>query len=85
MQCLDATFTVVGPNGERKIPAREFYEAAYMTGREDDEVMTAVSFAKPAGVTPMKNKNARSVITPPQRPQFRLSRMAEPVPARRLP
>jgi len=49
MQCLDATFTVVGPNGERKIPAREFYEAAYMTGREDDEVMTAVSFAKPAG------------------------------------
>lgn len=49
MQCLDATFTVVGPNGERTISAREFYEAAYMTGREDDEVMTSVSFAKPTG------------------------------------
>ena len=40
MQCLDATFTVVGPNGEREIPAREFYEAAYMTGREDDEALS---------------------------------------------
>lgn len=49
MQCLDATFTVVGPNGERTIPARKFYEAAYMTGREDDEVMTSVSFTKPTG------------------------------------
>ncbi len=49
MQCLDASFTVVGPDGERSIPARDFYEAAYMTAREDDEVLTAVSFAKPAG------------------------------------
>ena len=28
MQCLDATFTVVGLDGERDIPARQFYEAA---------------------------------------------------------
>ena len=49
MQCLDATFTVVGPDGERSIQAREFYEAAYMTAREDDEVLTSVSFTAPVG------------------------------------
>ena len=31
MQCLDAEFTLVGPDGERSVAAREFYEAAYMT------------------------------------------------------
>ncbi|MCC5976859.1 MAG: xanthine dehydrogenase family protein subunit M [Salinarimonas sp.] len=49
MQCLDATFTLVGPDGSRDVPAREFYEAAYTTAREDDEILTAISFAKPAG------------------------------------
>lgn len=49
MQCLDATFTVVGPEGERDIPAREFYEAAYMTAREDDEVLTSVTIPLPRG------------------------------------
>lgn len=49
MQCLDATFTVIGPDGERDISAREFYEAAYMTAREDDEVLTSVTFPAPAG------------------------------------
>lgn len=49
MQCLDASFTVIGPDGEREIPARDFYEAAYMTAREDEEVLTAVSFPLPAG------------------------------------
>ena len=49
MQCLDATFTLVGPEGERSVAARDFYEAAYMTAREDDEVLTAVSFATPKG------------------------------------
>jgi len=49
MQCLDASFTVVGPDGERDISAREFYEAAYMTAREDDEVLTAVTFPLPRG------------------------------------
>jgi len=47
MQCLDAQFTVVGSQGERTIAARDFYEAAYMTGREDEEVLTKVSFAAP--------------------------------------
>ncbi|MCC1494165.1 xanthine dehydrogenase family protein subunit M [Cognatishimia sp. F0-27] len=49
MQCLDATFTVVGPDGARDIAARAFYEAAYMTAREDDEVLTGVSIPKPKG------------------------------------
>ena len=49
MQCLDATFTLVGPDGERSVAAREFYEAAYMTAREDDEVLTAVTIPTPAG------------------------------------
>lgn len=49
MQCLDAQFTVVGPDGERTIAAREFYEAAYMTAREDGEVLTKVAFAAPSG------------------------------------
>lgn len=49
MQCLDAQFTVVGPDGERSIAAREFYEGAYMTAREDDEVLTSVSFVAPKG------------------------------------
>ncbi|MEL6573002.1 MAG: xanthine dehydrogenase family protein subunit M [Pseudomonadota bacterium] len=49
MQCLDATFHLTGPDGERAVAARGFYEAAYMTAREDEEVLTAVSFAKPQG------------------------------------
>lgn len=49
MQCLDASFTVIGPAGERQIAARNFYEAAYVTAREDDEVLTAVSIPRPTG------------------------------------
>ncbi|PJI85377.1 carbon monoxide dehydrogenase medium subunit [Yoonia maricola] len=49
MQCLNASFTVVGADGERDIPAREFYEAAYMTAREDEEVLTTVTIPLPKG------------------------------------
>jgi len=49
MQCLDATFTLVGEGGERTVAAREFYEAAYMTARADEEVLTSVSMPVPAG------------------------------------
>ena len=44
MQCLDATFTLVGPDGTRVVKAREFYEGAYMTEREDGEILTQISF-----------------------------------------
>lgn len=49
MQCLDATFTVVGLEGTRDIAARDFYEAAYMTAREDEEVLTGVTIPVPKG------------------------------------
>ena len=49
MQTLDATYHLAGPNGARTVPAREFYEAAYFTAREDDEILTAVSFAATSG------------------------------------
>ena len=49
MQCLDATYHLAGPDGERTVPAREFYESAYMTARAEEEVLTAVSFARPVG------------------------------------
>ena len=49
MQCLDATFTVVGPNGLRDIAARNFYEAAYVTARADDEILTQVTIPTYSG------------------------------------
>lgn len=49
MQCLDADFTLVGPDGSRSVKARDFYEAAYMTERADEEILTSISFATPAG------------------------------------
>ncbi len=49
MQCLDAKFTLVGADGTRTVAARDFYEAAYMTEREDEEILTAISFNAPQG------------------------------------
>lgn len=49
MQCLDATFTVQGSGGTRDIPARAFYEAAYFTARQDDEILISVSFKRHGG------------------------------------
>ena len=49
MQCLDAEFILVGPDGERFVKARDFYEAAYMTARTDDEILVSVRFAPPQG------------------------------------
>ena len=49
MQCLGATYLLEGPDGAREVAARDFYEAAYMTAREDDEILTAVRFAATAG------------------------------------
>ncbi|MCR9255761.1 MAG: xanthine dehydrogenase family protein subunit M [Alphaproteobacteria bacterium] len=49
MQCIGAVFTVLGPNGDREIAARDFYEAAYTTAREDDEILTQIRFTAPKG------------------------------------
>ena len=51
MQCLDARFELVGPDGTREVPAREFYEAAYFTAREDEEILTKVIIPVPAAGT----------------------------------
>lgn len=48
MQCLDATFTLVGPDGSRDVAARDFYHSAYMTERADDEILTRINFAASA-------------------------------------
>ncbi|MDJ0640816.1 MAG: FAD binding domain-containing protein [Paracoccaceae bacterium] len=49
MQCLDASYSLVGPDGERDVKARDFYEAAYMTDRDDAEVLTAINFPATSG------------------------------------
>ena len=49
MLCLGATYTLTGPNGTRKVAARDFYEAAYVTVREDSELLTQLPFAAPKG------------------------------------
>jgi carbon-monoxide dehydrogenase medium subunit len=49
MQCLDASFTLVGPDGTREVAARDFYQSAYVTLREDGEILTQISFAAPTG------------------------------------
>ena len=49
MQCLNAEIKLLGPAGERSVEARDYYEAAYMTDREDDEILISVSFDAPDG------------------------------------
>ena len=49
MQLLDATYTINGKNGVREIKAREFYEGAYFTAREDDEILVSITFNAPIG------------------------------------
>lgn len=49
MQTLNATYHLTGSDGNRTVQAREFYEAAYFTAREDGEILTAVSFNAPSG------------------------------------
>jgi aerobic carbon-monoxide dehydrogenase medium subunit len=48
MMCLNATYQVAGKNGERRIPARQFYQGAYFTALEPGDVLTAVRISVPA-------------------------------------
>ncbi len=43
MQCLDASYTLEGPEGTREVKARSFYEAAYFTARSDEEILTRIT------------------------------------------
>ena len=49
MQCLDATYTLTGPDGTREVKARDFYQSAYFTERSDVEILVAISFKRPSG------------------------------------
>ncbi len=62
MQCLNATFHLSGPDGTREVAAREFYEAAYFTAREDEEILTQISIPVPgAGVGQAYEKQKRKI------------------------
>ncbi|MGH1478009.1 MAG: FAD binding domain-containing protein [Geminicoccales bacterium] len=47
MQALDGTYQVQSAAGTRDIKARDFYEAAFYTALEDDEILTAIRFPIP--------------------------------------
>ena len=47
MQCLDASYTLSGPDGIRSVNARDFYVAAYFTERSDHEIMTEIKIPIP--------------------------------------
>ena len=48
MQCLGASYELVGPGGTRSVAARAFYESAYFTARNDDEILTRISIPVPS-------------------------------------
>ncbi|SLN42429.1 FAD binding domain-containing protein [Ruegeria meonggei] len=62
MQCLNATFDLSGPDGNRSVAARDFYEAAYFTARDDEEILTRISIPVPgAGVGQAYEKQKRKI------------------------
>ena len=48
MLALGAHFLLVGPRGERLVPANEFFLGTYATALEPDEVMTQIRITRPA-------------------------------------
>jgi aerobic carbon-monoxide dehydrogenase medium subunit len=48
MQCLGAAFVLDGPNGTRRIAARDFYEGAFTTVLGAGEILSAVRLPVPA-------------------------------------
>ncbi|NNG03111.1 MAG: xanthine dehydrogenase family protein subunit M [Inquilinus sp.] len=48
MMCLGARYALQGPDGEREVAARDYYEAAYFTAINEDEVLTEVRIPVPA-------------------------------------
>ncbi|MBG6177916.1 carbon-monoxide dehydrogenase medium subunit [Labrenzia sp. EL_208] len=47
MQCLNASYVLTGPDGNREVAARDFYEAAYFTALAPEEILTAVKIPTP--------------------------------------
>jgi len=48
MQALDASYVLHGPEGEREVPARGFYEGAFDTAMAEDELLVAIKVPVPA-------------------------------------
>ena len=48
MQLLNADFLIEGPDGQRTVAARDFYQGAYFTALEPGEILTAISIPGPA-------------------------------------
>ncbi len=48
MQALDAAFVLRGPEGEREVVARAFYEGPFTTALGEGEVLAAIRIAAPA-------------------------------------
>jgi aerobic carbon-monoxide dehydrogenase medium subunit len=48
MMCLDAAYTVLGKQGERRISARQFYRGAYTTALAAGEIVTEIRVPVPA-------------------------------------
>ena len=61
MQCLNASFILKGPDGERTVKARDFYEAAYFTARDDLEILTEIQFAACSGCGYAYEKQKRKI------------------------
>jgi aerobic carbon-monoxide dehydrogenase medium subunit len=47
MMCLNATYHVMGKNGERRVPARQFYQGTYVTALQPGDVLTAIRIPVP--------------------------------------
>jgi carbon-monoxide dehydrogenase medium subunit len=48
MMCLGATYHIAGKGGERHVPARQFYQGAYVTALQTGDLLTAVRIPVPA-------------------------------------
>jgi aerobic carbon-monoxide dehydrogenase medium subunit len=48
MMCLGATYHIAGKGGERRVPARQFYQGAYITALQTGDLLTAVRIPVPA-------------------------------------
>ena len=47
MQCLGASYQLVGPGGSRRVSARDFYHSAYDTALGAGEILTAIAIPVP--------------------------------------
>ncbi len=47
MQCLDASFVLARPGGQRRIAARDYYQGPYTTAAETGELLTEIRIPRP--------------------------------------